>query len=712
MRLSILIALSACFCNTLHADPVYPVSRTVSATTQVHGVSIDDPYQWLENLDSAEVKEWIAKQNETSNSNIRSSGLYQRFHDALDRLGNAPEYSLPQIRAGREIWLESRPGLEQSLLQVRDTASQVVQTLVDPNELRKDGSLAVSHYKLSPNGQLVAYKLRIKGSQTFRLLVARTENGERVSEVLDPNGAVGSENLVWSADSKGLYYAKTIKPSPLSPGLPPANSYEGIYYHAIGTDSASDVLVFSASDNKTWRFGPAYVGDGYLACLLWEKSAQKRGMVLVPHANGVPQKGGPVFIDSAFVARSRPLGFSRGNLLSLTNDSAPNQKVVLIDPAHPQREAWKVIVPESQHTIDGAVLVNDKIVVSRLADVTSALSVYDVNGNFLAEVNLPGIGVITHTLPYSEGDSFLFAFDSLISPRTIYELNLSSFKYSVRTPAQIPFDSNRYTFDRVFFEARDGARIPIFIAMKTDRPQAELPPMLLTGYGGFNYSYKPRFGSLEATWLELGGSLAIANIRGGGEYGEAWHRNGMLLNKQNAFNDFVDAANWLIDHRYVNPRKIAIVGMSNGGLLVSAAVNQSPQIFGAVVNSFGLTDMIRNESAKTKFNWTDEFGSIADERHFQNLLSYSPLHNIKANVDYPPILVQAAELDDRVLPWHQYKYIAALQNLNTGRSKKLLSVSLGSGHAFGKSASTLKDESSILLTFIATSLGMVPNQPP
>lgn len=694
----------ACFCGPLFAQFDYPATRMGNEVSLLHGTTVADPYRWLESYKSEEVKTWINLQHQFSMDYLSKGPTRARVRELLSKLNSAPTYSPPIITGGRQVWLETQPNFQQGFLRTRAENSEVIETIVDANKLSSDGSLAISMFNVSPDGRVIIYKLRVRGTQNFKMIVKSLGSDDHFYEIPNSTGLSASNGIGWVNGSKGFYYTKEVKAAVPSPSTP---SYQALYYHTVGATPDSDVLVYGSSANPGLRLSCNTSRDGkYLYARIWTKSGHTNGVLLVPLQAGIAAPERALIVDEAHSAKSTPLGVRNDILYLLTNESAPNRRVVAVDPKRPEKQFWRTVVAESDSVIDDAVLIGEVIATDTLVDASSELRIYSTDGSLVRNVDLPGVGALSNLVQNSSNFNLIFGFQSINQPKTIHELDLTTFKTRLLTPSKVPFDSAAFEVRREFVKARDGARIPVFIALRRGLPLDGSTPLLLIGYGGFGVPMGPGFGVREAAWLEMGGAIAIASIRGGGEYGERWHRAGMLFNKRNSISDFVDVGRWLIDQKFTSSSRLGISGISNGGLIVSAAVNDEPQLFGAVVNSFGLTDMVRNESIKSDFDWTDEFGSVADEASFRNLLSYSPLHNIKPNVPYPPIFTHAAELDDRVFPWHQYKYVAALQNNQLGRGPHLLVVSYGTGHVYGKSLSTLLNERTDVLSFLAISLGL------
>ena len=702
-RFAKLIALFACI--DAFAQPlVYPPTKTVDEQISAHGVSVPDPYRWLENIDDPQVKEWRSKQNDFAMKFLGDPSTRSRVSTRLQEIGAVASESLPIVNAGRYVRLQRVPGMEYSVLQISDADSKNESILVNPNTI--EPGLSIASFNVSPDGGMVAYRTRKNGTQGFSLRVNSIDTGENFPEILTVSSVSSSSGIGWSKDNLGFYYVRKVNPESTANNASTV-SFDAIYFHRIGTSQKDDVHVWGSAATAQVRYSAKTYPDGnYLFVRTWEKSALSNGFIVIPLNNGVPSLEKVTRIATDFKSSNYSMGMHDGRLIMLTNADSPNYRIVEVDLSNPVQSNWKTIIAETASVLDDAIFMNDQYFALYIENAASKAVIYNVDGKQISNPVLPGIGSVGHMTPDQRNGRILFSYSSLNQPPSHYYFDMRTFKSSTYKASSVPFNATPYEVSREFVTARDGTKVPVFLAYKKGLRRDGSNPFILHGYGGFKVSMKPTFGIREAVWLEMGGSIALASVRGGGEYGETWYKAGSLLNKKNSINDFVDVANWLVKQRYTNPKKLAIAGASNGGLLVSAAANAKPELFASVLNAFGLTDMLRYESSKTAFDWTDEFGSVKNEVQFKNLLSYSPQSNILSNREYPAILTLSAELDDRVLPWHQSKYIAALQNSNTGPAPKLLRVYGKTGHGFGTSVSTEVEQQTDQLLFFASTLGM------
>lgn len=698
-----LIALFACI-DAFAQPVVYPPTKAVDELISAHGVSVPDPYRWLENIDDPQVKEWRAKQNDFAMKFLGDPSTRSKVSKRLQEIGAVASESLPVVNADRYVWLQRVPNMEYSVLKISDADSKSESTLVNPNTI--EPGLSIASFNVSPDGGMVAYRTRKNGTQGFSLRIKSIDSGENFPEVLTVSSVSSSSGIGWSKDNRGFYYVRKVTSESTANNASTLN-YDAIYFHRIGTSQNDDVHVWGNAATAQVRYSAKTYPDGnYLFVRTWEKSALSNGFIVIPLNDSVPSLEKVTRIATDFKSSNYSMGMHDGRLIILTNADSPNYRIVEVDLSNPVQSNWKTIIAETASVLDDAIFMNDQYFALYMEHAASKAVIYNVDGKQISNAVLPGIGSVGNMMPDQRNGRILFSYSSLNQPPSLYYFDMRTFKSSTYKASSVPFNATPYEVSREFVTARDGTKVPVFLAYKKGLRRDGSNPFILHGYGGFKVSMQPKFGTREAVWLEMGGSIALASVRGGGEYGETWYKAGSLLNKKNSINDFVDVAGWLVKQRYTNPKKLAIAGASNGGLLVSAAANAKPELFASVLNAFGLTDMLRYESSKTGFDWTDEFGTVKNELQFKNLLSYSPQSNIVSNRDYPAILALSAELDDRVLPWHQSKYIAALQTSNTGPSPKLLRVYSKTGHGFGTSVSTEVEQQTDQLLFFATTLGI------
>lgn len=703
----------ACFiasaCLPSASQLVYPPSRAGSEATLSFGITVADPYRWLEDTQNPDVKTWYRSQNALTSEYFASIPTRSAVYSRIEALSAVPTSGPAFFRPGRIFWTETQPNRDQSVLKTKDLHTGVETVIVDPNTWSGGGSYSLSAFSPSPDGRSVTFFLRRSGIQSFYLYCMDVASG-KIVELPSPPTQPAMDVVAWLKDSSGFFYTRET-PSTTKTSL---SGFEySIYLHKVANDSPqSDQHVLGGGTFSSQSLVPySSVSGAYLIVRSWKKMGLNRGVILIPMTGDQVDPTRAIFVDPEQTSHNVPMGFKNNQLIMLTSQSAPNYRIVAVNPATPNIENWTTLIQERRTPIDDAAFQEGKILVSYMKDAAATLTLFDEDGKPLNDILLPGVGAISRVWSNRLDGHFLFSFNSPVRPLTIFKLSLEDLSVTPAMPSKQIFDADGFILEHHLVKVRDGTLVPVFVAMARGTKRDGTLPVILNGYGGFGVANGLTFSTREAVWLTMGGGVVVAGIRGGSEYGRQWHDQGRGRNKINAVNDLVDVAQWLVSEKITNPKALGIQGISNGGLIISAAVNQRPDLFGAAVNNVGLTDMVRYETAKNVFNWTDEYGTAANEEDFKSLLSYSPLHQVKKGATYPPILVFAAELDDRVPSWHQYKYIATLQNSDIGQSPKLLSVAMGTGHAYGKPKSILRSEWTDALIFFSKHLGLATYQP-
>lgn len=706
---AISVALSAlCLAGAVQAQSLsYPATRKVEQTDSYHGSSVADPYRWLEDDHSADTKAWVQAQNAVTDQFLAAMPQRLPVRRLYTELYNFEKFGLPFKEGGRYFWTRNDGLQQQSVLYTASALTAQPAVALDPNQLSKDGTVALSGYAASRDGKLLAYGSSKAGSdwQTWR--VRDLASGRDLPDTLE---WVKFSSAAWTPDGKGFFYARYDAPAE-GAALTGSNYFQKLYYHRLGTPQADDTLVASNPQEKEWGFGAEVSDDGKLVYITVWKGGNKNGLMVLPLSKGAypgAAGGAPKAVTLAFDAEYVPVAsMGASTLIVKTNQDAPRGRLIAIDLKGSGKQAWKTLVAEGSDALTGASAVGGRLLLRYLRDASTLVRIHGMDGRALGEVALPGVGTASGFAGRSDDAETFFVYTSLNSPATIYRYEVATNKASVFKLPQTAFDAEQFETRREFVTSKDGTRFPIFIAHKKGLKLDGSNPTLLYGYGGFNAAMTPGYNVTAATWMKMGGVYVLASIRGGGEYGAAWHEAGTKLKKQNVFDDFIAAAEWLIANKFTQPAKLAINGGSNGGLLVGAVVNQRPELFGAAVPQVGVMDMLRFHKFTIGWAWVPDYGSSENAEEFKALLAYSPLHNIQSGgKPYPAILVTTGDHDDRVVPAHSFKYTAALQAAETGSAPKLIRIETQAGHGAGKPTSKIIEERADMLAFIAHRFGL------
>jgi len=706
---AISVALSAlCLAGAVQAQSLsYPATRKVEQTDSYHGSSVADPYRWLEDDHSADTKAWVQAQNAVTDQFLAAMPQRLPVRRLYTELYNFEKFGLPFKEGGRYFWTRNDGLQQQSVLYTASALTAQPAVALDPNQLSRDGTVALSGYAASRDGKLLAYGSSKAGSdwQTWR--VRDLASGRDLPDTLE---WVKFSSAAWTPDGKGFFYARYDAPAE-GAALTGSNYFQKLYYHRLGTPQADDTLVASNPQEKEWGFGAEVSDDGKLVYITIWKGGNKNGLMVLPLSKGAypgAAGGAPKAVTLAFDAEYVPVAsMGASTLIVKTNQDAPRGRLIAIDLKGSGKQAWKTLVAEGSDALTGASVVGGRLLLRYLRDASTLVRIHGMDGRALGEVALPGVGTASGFAGRSDDAETFFVYTSLNSPATIYRYEVATNKASVFKRPQTAFDAEQFETRREFVTSKDGTRFPIFIAHKKGLKLDGNNPTLLYGYGGFNAAMTPGYNVTAATWMKMGGVYVLASIRGGGEYGAAWHEAGTKLKKQNVFDDFIAAAEWLIANKFTQSAKLAINGGSNGGLLVGAVVNQRPELFGAAVPQVGVMDMLRFHKFTIGWAWVPDYGSSENAEEFKALLAYSPLHNIQSGgKPYPAILVTTGDHDDRVVPAHSFKYTAALQAAETGSAPKLIRIETQAGHGAGKPTSKIIEERADMLAFIAHRFGL------
>lgn len=663
--------------------------RKDSIIDDYHGTKVADPYRWLEDSLSPASQAWIGEQNKRTREFL-DTPLRQEILGRLTQLWDYPKYELPREVGGR-LFYQKNDGLQNQAILYCQDPGQPPFVVLDPNTFSDDGTLALTNLGFSGDGQLLAYAVSEAGSDWQQVRILRVDSGEVLPETLK---WCRFTNLPWSPDGKGFYYSRFPAPDTVPPE--DGSNYCRVYYHQLGSEQAEDRLIYERPDAKELSFTPLVSEDGrYLQLVVTHGTSARNRFYYRPLAS---QEDFVRLLDDDDAAYW-PVGNIDNRFFFVTDLDAPRGRIIAIDINKPGRQHWQEIVPESEDTIDSAHLAAGKLFVVSMRHACHRVLVYSPAGEAQAEIALPGLGSVTGFWGEFAGSKLYLGFMSFLYPPTVFAVDPKTYRLEPFGDVELPFTPTEYETEQVFYPSIDGTTVPMFITKK--KGLGENAPTLLYGYGGFNISMTPTFSPANLLFIERGGIYAVANLRGGSEYGEDWHRAGMLANKQNVFDDFQAAAEWLVAEKYTSRQRLAILGRSNGGLLVAACLTQRPELFGAAVCWVPVIDMLRYHKFTVGRYWIPEYGDAeTNPDHFQFLYAYSPLHNVRTDVDYPPTLIMTADTDDRVVPGHALKFAATLQENYSGPNPIYLRVESRAGHGPGKPISKLVAEAADYYTFL------------
>ncbi len=705
LMISVLMAILISGCGEISTtqakrpQPIYPETRKGSVVDAYHGVEVADPYRWLEDADSAETQAWVARQNVLTEGFLSGIPARARLASRLKELTNYPRYSSPSKHGERYFFWKNSGLQNQSVLCAQETLDSEPQIVINPNTLSADGTVAVSTTAVSWNGRLLAYGLSRSGSDEQEVRIRNIDTGRDYDETLQ---WCRFTTIAWAHDGRGFFYSRF--PDPNTVAAEDRMNYNRLYWHTLGTSQSNDTLIYERPDNKELGFAPAVTEDGkYLVVYVYHGTDPRNRVYCRPLDSDTPFVK---LLDEAD-AKYEFLGNQGGTFYFMTNLEAPRGRIIAIDLDRPQRTEWETVIPQGDDVIDYAGLIDRHFIVAYMHDVHHLLKVQRLDGSYVRDIALPSLGTVGALSGKQDDSEMFFTFTSFLYPSTSFRYDLRSDDLRVLHEPEIDFDTSEYETEQVFCTSKDGTRIPMFITHKKGLAPNKDNPTLLYGYGGFNINIKPRFSTSILAWLEAGGIYAQANMRGGSEYGETWHQAGMLEKKQNVFDDFIAAAEWLIDNDYTRPEKLAIRGGSNGGLLVAVCMLQRPDLYGAVICQVPVIDMLRYHKFTVGRYWVPEYGNAeASEKEFEFLYAYSPLHNVQTDTDYPPILITSADTDDRVVPSHSKKFAATLQEETPGANPILLRVETKAGHGGGKPISKTIEEQADVYAFLFEILDM------
>jgi prolyl oligopeptidase len=688
----------------------YPEAPRVDHTDDFFGTKVADPYRWLEDLDSPGTKAWVESENKVTFDFLSTLTNREAIKQRLTELYNYPRHDLPFKEAGRYFYQYNTGLKNQPELLMQDRLDSEPKLLLDPNTLSSDGTVSLTQWDVSPDGRWLGYGVAVSGSDWNEYRVRDVGTAQDTTDVIK---WVKFSGLDWTKDSKGFFYSRFPTPEANANQVFGELANQAVYYHRVGTPQAEDVKVFASPDFPKRGWGASVTDDGRYLLLYGSEGTDTNNRLYYVDLKDPqhPDFTGPVVklidvMEAAYIVQG-----NQGNVLFVRTDlNAPNKKIIAIDLAHPAKADWRTLVPEAKDVIESSIFAGGKFVLNYLHDAHSRLAVFGLDGQPLGEVKLPAIGTVTGGT-YSrdasgltgdpEDNELFIKFTSFIQPATVYRYDLATGAAMAPVEvAKVAFDPSLYETEQVFYPSKDGTRVPMFITHRKGVKLDGTHPTFLYAYGGFDISLKPSFSPTVIAWLELGGIYAQPNLRGGGEYGREWHLAGTKERKQNVFDDFIAAGDWLVAQKYTSHEKLVISGGSNGGLLIGAVANQRPDLARVALPAVGVMDMLRFHKFTIGWAWASDYGSADDAAGFKYLSAYSPVHTVKAGVKYPAVLVTTADHDDRVHPGHSFKYTAAMQAANPHPEfPTYIRIDVKAGHGQGKPVAKQIDETADKLAF-------------
>jgi prolyl oligopeptidase len=679
---------------------VYPQAAKVEHIDDYHGTLVADPYRWLEDPDSEATKAWVEAENQVTFAYLEAIPARERIKERLTQLWDYEKYGVPFKKGERYFYFKNDGLQNQSVFYTLTTLEGEPTVLLDPNTLSEDGTVALAGLSISEDGKFLAYSLSSSGSDWQEWKVRDVESGQDLADHLK---WVKFSGASWTQDSRGFFYSRYDEPNDTTK-LQEANYFQKLFYHRLGTLQSEDVLVYERSDEKEWGFDGSVTEDGtYLIISVWKGTDSKNLLFY----KDLSTADAPVIeLMNTFEANYSFIEHDGALFWFQTDLEAPRGRVIAIDIHKPDRENWKEVIPQGAETLGGVSVLNHQFVASYLKDAHTQIKIFSLEGSLVREVALPGLGFAGGFSGKKEDTETFYSFTGFTTPNTIYRYDMVGDQSTIFRQPNVDFNPEDYETKQVFYKSKDGTKLPMFITHKKGLKLDGHNPTYLYGYGGFNASLTPGFSVSNLVWMEMGGVYALPNLRGGGEYGEDWHQAGTKLKKQNVFDDFIAAAEWLIAHQYTSPTKLSIGGGSNGGLLVGACMTQRPDLFGAALPAVGVMDMLRFQKFTIGWAWVADYGSSDNPEEFKVLYAYSPLHNLKPGTAYPATLITTADHDDRVVPAHSFKFAAALQESHKGEAPVLIRIETKAGHGAGKPTTKVIEEAADRWAFLVRTLGM------
>jgi len=678
---------------------VYPEATKGTTVDNYFGTKVADPYRELENADTAASKKWIEAENKLTFGYLAGIPERKRINEKLTALWNYEKYTVPFFEGGRYFFTKNTGLQNQSVLYTGPTLPGEVKPLLDPNTLSKDGTVALTGYEVSEDGKLLAYGLAVAGSDWQQWKVRDIATGKDLSDDVQ---WVKFSGASWKKDGSGFFYSRYDAP-PSAEQLKQVNYFQKLYYHKLGTPQTQDELIYERRDHKDWYFHGKVTEDGRILTITVSQGTDPKNLFF--YKNLQLPNSPVVELLKKQDASYDFIGYEGNTVWFKTDLGAPRGRIVSVDAQKP--EVITTIVPEAAEKLESVSLVGNRFIASYLKDAHSVVRLFELSGKPAGEIPLPGLGTAGGFTGQRKDTETFYSYVSFTEPPAIYRYDMKNGQSTVLFRPKVDFKSDEFTTEQVFYQSKDGTKVPMFLTYKKGLQKDGNNPTILYGYGGFDISVTPAFSPSVAAWLQMGGVYAVANLRGGGEYGEEWHLAGTKLRKQNVFDDFIAAGEWLIANKYTSTPKLAIKGGSNGGLLVGAALTQRPELWGAALPAVGVMDMLRFQKFTVGWGWISDYGSSDKADEFAALYKYSPLHNIKPGTKYPPTLITTADHDDRVFPGHSFKFAAALQAAQAGPGPALIRIETRAGHGAGKPTSKVIEEVTDQWAFLVKTLQMV-----
>lgn len=711
-----LLALTVLPCALSLAAIRYPATVRSEHVDELHGTKVSDPFRWLEDLDSPQTQAWVEAENQVTFEFLATLKQRDAIKQRLTELYNYSRHDLPFKEAGKYFYTYNTGLLNQPRLLMKARLEDEPRLLLDPNTLSSDGTVSLTQWDVSPDGRWLGYGVAVAGSDWNEYRVREVATAQDTADAIK---WVKFSTLQWTGDSQGFFYSRYPEPQAGANQVFSELANQAIYYHRLGTPQSEDVKVFASPDFPKRGWSATVTEDGRYLFISGSEGTDTRNRLYYVDLEDskAPRIDGPVVkLIDVLEADYVVLGNTGSQIFLRTDLDAPRKKIIAIDLDNPGRENWRTLVPEAGDVIESSVFAGGKFVLNYLHDAHSRVAIFEQDGTPAGEIELPGIGIVSganYTRDQSglsgdqEDSEMFFKFASFTQPATSYRFDLKTRESKPVDVAKVAFDASLYETKQVFYPSKDGTRIPMFITHRKGLKLDGSHPTLLYAYGGFNISMKPTFSPSTIAWLELGGVYAQPNLRGGGEYGREWHQAGTKERKQNVFDDFIAAGDWLVSNRYTAHDKLAISGGSNGGLLIGAVVNQRPDLARVALPAVGVMDMLRFQKFTIGWAWASDYGSADEPEGFKYLLPYSPVHNVKPGVRYPAVLVTTADHDDRVHPGHSFKYTAAMQAANPQPEfPTYIRIDVKAGHGQGKPVAKqieeLADRLAFALHFIGT----------
>jgi prolyl oligopeptidase len=682
------------------AAPKYPVAQRIDHVDEYHGVKVADPYRWMEDIDSPATRTWVEAEAQLTSDYLAAIPGRKKIAQRLKEIWNYERWSPPERHGAQWFYLHNSGLQDQSVLFATADTEQPARVLLDPNALSKDGTIAFKGAGYSDDGHLMAYGLSEAGSDWEVWRVRDVATGK---DLPDEIRWAKFTSAWWRKDGSGFYYCG-YSAVPSGQSLKAPNQYHKLFFHRLWTPQSQDREIYVRSDDPDWYISPQVTDDGRYLIITANHGTDVKNTLLVADL-AADSAVMPVIAEPR--ANYTFVGNIDSTLYMLTDDAAPRARIIAIDLTSPDSAHWRTVVAESQDTLETVSLVGHQLIAQYLHDAHSVVRRYAPDGKSLGELQLPGLGTTSGFVGRIGDTRTYYSYTDYTTPPSIYRLDLNSGRSTLwRTPQVAAFKPAAYETKQVFYTSKDGTRVPMFVTARKGAPLDAGNPTLLYGYGGFYESLEPAFSPRVATWLESGGVYAVASLRGGGEYGRAWHEGGMKTHKQNVFDDFIGAAEYLIEQHWTSRERLAILGASNGGLLIGAVEEQRPDLFAAAVAQVGVMDMLRFREFTVGKAWESDYGSVDNEEEFKALLAYSPYHNVRPNVGYPATLILTGDHDDRVFPAHSFKFAASMQNADPHGKPILIRIELRAGHGAGKPVSKQVEETADIYSFVLNAMGL------